>query len=293
MLSIIVCSIYPDFYHECCKSISETISLPYELIKIDNAVEKISIAKAYNKGASQAKFPFLVFVHEDVKFETENWGQILINHLSNLENPGVVGIAASSYTSIFPHSWGNIIDKSKVFVHVLQSDKNKREANLIAVNSLYTKRVLLLDGVFMACRKEVWEAIKFDETIQGFHGYDYLFSINTSLKYNNYFIPDILITHYSEGTVDKNLFDTILICNRKIQSSLPLNIDNNYVIKKIEMDLFNSLIKNYWQYNNNICFIIRETHNYLMKGRNHLSLWRLYASFVKWNLICFINRKLK
>ena len=43
---------------------------------IDNREKQWPIARAYNEGASRAHYPFLFFVHEDVKFHSVGWGKL-------------------------------------------------------------------------------------------------------------------------------------------------------------------------------------------------------------------------
>ena len=113
MISIIVCSINSNLFNTLSNSIENTIGLEYQIIKIDNSKEKLSIAQAYNKGASKARFKVLVFVHEDIIFHTIGWGEILISHFKSLENPGVLGVAGNSYLPISPSDWWGCSSKNR------------------------------------------------------------------------------------------------------------------------------------------------------------------------------------
>jgi hypothetical protein len=55
-------------------NIASTIGAQWEPIIIDNTINAMPITKVYNLGASKAKYDILCFVHEDVFFDTENWG---------------------------------------------------------------------------------------------------------------------------------------------------------------------------------------------------------------------------
>ena len=68
MLSIIICSVLPERLRKISQNIDETIGVEYEIVTIDNREKCWSIARAYNEGARQAKYPNLFFVHEDVMF---------------------------------------------------------------------------------------------------------------------------------------------------------------------------------------------------------------------------------
>lgn len=70
MLSIIVCSVRPQMLAALKENIYATIgnNVDYEIIDFDNRKDKYSIAKVYNLCASQAKYPYLLFIHEDACF---------------------------------------------------------------------------------------------------------------------------------------------------------------------------------------------------------------------------------
>ena len=72
MLSIIISSYQPEFYLALEKNIAESIGIPYEIMKIDNP-GIMGICEAYNRGAEKAQYDFLLFLHEDVLFETQDW----------------------------------------------------------------------------------------------------------------------------------------------------------------------------------------------------------------------------
>ena len=77
MLSIVICSVLPERLLQISQNIHDTIGVEYEIIAIDNKEKKWPIARAYNEGACQARYPFLFFVHEDVKFHSQDWGSVI------------------------------------------------------------------------------------------------------------------------------------------------------------------------------------------------------------------------
>jgi len=55
----------------------------------------------------------------------------------------------------------------------------------------------------MCMRRELMQNIRFDETFNGFHAYDYDISIQSIVAgYTNYTIYDIKIEHFSKGKTD-------------------------------------------------------------------------------------------
>lgn len=206
MLSIIVSSYQKDNFYNFSKNIRETIGVgfSYEIIAIENP-GLMGICEAYNKGAEKSLYSNLLFIHEDVLFTTQNWGEVLIRHLNEL-NCGCVGVAGNAIKTRFPIAWWDI--KESKYTHIVQSTKS---------GTLIKKRLatnnndaVLLDGVFIGVKKEVWNKIKFNEgLLKNFHGYDIDFSIRVSRYYNNYIINDIHLTHFSEGTPNKKWFEEL------------------------------------------------------------------------------------
>src|SRR5690349_17422997 len=99
MISILVCSVKPGLYQQLAVNIEETIGIDYELLCFDNRKANKGICEVYNLLAAKAKYNLLLFVHEDVLFKTNNWGQILSRIFFENEI-GVVGIAGCKYKSL-------------------------------------------------------------------------------------------------------------------------------------------------------------------------------------------------
>ena len=235
MLSIIISSYQPEFYLALEKNIAETIGIPYEVIKVDNP-GKMGICEAYNHGAQKAQYDYLLFMHEDVLFETQNWGKELIE-LLNLENCGVIGVAGTDYYGYVPYQWAN--RKSKI--HIIQSNKQKNKKEKILRKNFKKnstiEKVKALDGVFLACHKNTYLEFPFDSNLNGYHGYDLLFSLKISKNRQNYISDKITIIHYSEGTLSKEWLQSILL-TRKIIGKHP----NQKFEKEIEKENFGKLI---------------------------------------------------
>jgi hypothetical protein len=196
MLSIIICSIKPKYLSDITENIKKTIGCTYEILAIDNNIEKLTITQAYNKGAKEAKYPNLLFVHEDVIFHTLDWGKILTQRLSNKEI-GIIGVAGSAYVPHAPSGFTN--QKSHYNFHNLLAHIDQKLTHIVKPNPEGLK-MYALDGVFLAMREEVYEEIKFNESLPGFHSYDLDITLRSSIKYRNEVTYDILIQHLSNGS---------------------------------------------------------------------------------------------
>jgi hypothetical protein len=239
MISIIISSYLPHYFSALEKNIAETIGVPYEIIKIDNP-GLMGITEAYNKGAKKAQFDNLVFMHEDILFKTENWGNKLISHLDK-ENTGVIGFAGSSYVPVAPSSW-TVAEKYN-FVNILQGNKQNDEFVHIHSTKGNRMKVFAVDGVFLAIKKETYSNIKFNEELKGFHGYDLDLSLRVAQKFQNYVVDDILIQHFSSGNRDKDWLDA----NIKIKEKTGSNFFHEKN-SETEKNIFLSFLYRYFMY---------------------------------------------
>ncbi|MFC3160373.1 Glycosyltransferase like family protein [Chryseobacterium arachidis] len=268
MLSIIISSYQKHYFDQLTKNISETIGdgFQYEIIQIWNP-NLMSITKAYNSGAEQAKFENLLFLHEDLIFHTQNWGSLLIDHI-NQESTGIIGVAGSSYVPHAPSSW-TVAEKYN-FVNILQGNKKNTDYTTItSANKLRTK-VFAIDGVFLAVAKEHYKKILFDEDVSGFHGYDLDFSLRASEKFDNYIINNILVQHFSSGNLDKTWLDANIRIKEKLKATFHKNFDS-----EVEKNVFLSFLYKYFSY-------------YPVNLKNLLFTFRFYPS----GKLSFADKKL-
>lgn len=279
MLSIIISSYQPHYYNQLVKNISETIGagFSYEIIQMWNP-NLMSITKAYNEGVEKSKYEHLLFLHEDVLFHTQDWGDKLISHFDSPE-VGIIGVSGSNYVPIAPSSW--TISEKYNFFHILQG--NKKSDEYVSMFKTIQKKnpVFALDGVFLAVRKENYMLIKFDENLTGFHGYDLDFSLRVSEKFQNFVVDDILIQHFSEGNRDKIWFDA----NIKVREKLNLKF-NHYTDSETETNVFNGFLSQYFKfYPVNLKNIFYSLKFYPIQGINfvnHLFLIKKYYLYIRY-----------
>ena len=229
MISIIVCSRKSDVSLELKESISSTIGLDFEFVVIDNSHNNYSIFEAYNLGAKRATNPYLCFIHEDVSFSKSSfgWGVLLENKLLD-KKVGVVGVAGSDIVTRTPAPWSsyrfgkrmNIFQGKKGDDGILKFEK--RILNCDVIEEFLPG--VLLDGVFLAMRKDIFPKISFDEKLFGFHGYDFDISLQSYVSgYENYVMySDVLLTHYSLGNINKDYYENLIKVFRKYESYFPI-----------------------------------------------------------------------
>lgn len=212
MLSIIISSYQPEYFQNLSENIRQTIGqdFEYEIIQIQNP-NSMGICEAYNKGAAQAKFDNLLFLHEDVEFETQNWGNILGEYFTNNEI-GAIGVAGNNYIPNVPFAWWDSFEND--FRNMQQYKKKEflRTYKLEQDHKVYS-----LDGVFLACTKKTFEQFPFDENIKGFHCYDLNFSVRIANQFQNMVTSKIMLRHFSEGTKNKEWFINLIRYRKTFQ----------------------------------------------------------------------------
>ncbi len=245
MLSIIICSKNEILLNAVKNSIASTISVPYEIIAINNPNGKFGICEAYNKGAAQAKYDYLCFSHEDIIFHTKNWGQKVVAHLLNPE-VGLIGVVGCIIKPKAPSGvWLNSHYVNRI--HMIQGNTNGE--NYIKYDNPLVENiseVKVIDGLWMCCRKEVWKQYKFDEiSFKEFHAYDIDFSLQIGLKYKLYIVYDIELEHLSNGGYSISWIKNMIQVNQKWKNLLPVYTSSfsKEKLKIVEYNSYNYFIR--------------------------------------------------
>ncbi len=257
MISIIICSRNKQVPTALKENINSTIGVEYEIITIDNSENKYSIFSAYNHGATLSIFPYLCFLHEDVLFVTNGWGINLIKHL-NQDKCGIIGVAGGKIIANVPAQWSN----ENRYINIIQHTKKSKTGLYLhepKSSSELFEEAIVVDGVFLSMRRDIFAQIKFDESLKGFHSYDYDISIQSVIAgYKNYVVYDILLEHFSEGFKDYNYYNNLIKVYKKWHLKLPLitsdiatnsDIDIQHIEKKRFKKLIRRMAKSGFSYN--------------------------------------------
>lgn len=197
-VSFIICSIRPDKL--------AAIRARIELLFRDHDVEVIgltdarSLSEAYNRGAAEARGKWLVFCHDDIALPQEDFADRLFAHLASHDLIGMAGasklVDGHWERSGWPHLHGQILHRPP--------DGQGWVYYCAGLQAPVMTGLTALDGVFLACRREVWEAVKFDaDTFDGFHLYDIDFTHRAARAGYRLAVPsDLLLVHDSTGRYD-------------------------------------------------------------------------------------------
>lgn len=229
MISIIISSANPEYLIAIKKNINETVGIPYEILAVANGNGEKGICEVYNTAGAQAKYDVLCFMHEDIILHTPDWGKKVMEIMSEPEI-GLLGIAGSTYKSLTPGEWALPgIDQSRHKLNLIQSYKFvKKEPTRYPISASLKKKeeVVIIDGVWMCTRKDVFKEFQFDqELLKGFHGYDIDYSLNVRSKFNVYMTYEVLLEHLSEGNYSEEWLKATLLIHYKHLANLPITIE--------------------------------------------------------------------
>jgi hypothetical protein len=224
MISVVICSVNQELAQQVKSNIDKTIGVAWEAIVIDNRSPSRGITEVYNEGARRSRFSIICFVHEDVTFQTPQWGRTLQGYFEGDARLGMVGVAGSKYKSRTPSGWMTRVDtfdRCNIF-HL--NNRGQLERLLFGQSPPGgLEDVVVLDGVFLCARKEVITRIPFDqESLQGFHLYDIDISYRVSQQYRVAVSYGIDLVHYTEGGDFGNKWvEQTLRWHRKYEDQLP------------------------------------------------------------------------
>ena len=196
MISIVVCSIDPEKFAAVRETYARHMGeAAYEIVGVHDAR---SLCEGYNRGMRQAKGELVVFSHDDIELLSDELGATLERHLGTWDLIGVAGT-----TRMHAMGWANSGIRYARGV-VTQKVADGYDVKFLGAPDLVNGGIQGMDGVFVAARRDVAEAIGFDAvTFDGWHGYDTDFTFRCHLAgYRLAVCLDIPLIHFSEGRVD-------------------------------------------------------------------------------------------
>jgi len=194
-ISIIVCSITPAKFDRVCANYRERlIGVPHEIIGVHDAR---SMCEGYSRGVARSTGDILVFSHDDIAIHAPDFADRLQNRLTEHELVGVVGSTQLSgegwLYSRWPHMHGQ--------VGMPAASGAGKIVTAFHMRGAVTAGAQVLDGMFLACRRDIAEDIGFDAgTFDGWHFYDFDFSYRAWRAGRRTAVcHDFLVEHASQG----------------------------------------------------------------------------------------------
>ncbi len=184
------------------KHIKETsgIHKDLEVIQYINNGE-YSLTELYNKSLKETTNKIVVFCHDDIIFETKNWGKRLLKSFEKFTDYAILGIAGSRELPSSGMWWENT---QHMYGQVYHKHNGKRWLSKYSIKkNNFIDNVVIVDGLFFAVDKEKIKT-GFDETIKGFHFYDVDFSFRNYIEGAKVGVmSDIDVTHLSIGQTNE------------------------------------------------------------------------------------------
>jgi len=248
MITFIICSIRPEVCNRLLQNLSETAGVEYETIVFDNRDAQWGLCRVYNHCAEKARFPYLCFLHEDIRIETKAWGKKMIETVEKIPDCGVAGFAGGLQMGKNATSWW--AGPTRMNIYSGSKGKNHLDLKLNYTHHLYSNpdteevsQVLCVDGVFHFVRKTIWELIRYDEdSFSGFHFYDVDFSFAVAEKYSNYALLNFDVFHDSDGSINADYLKNMFVFQRKWNRKLPKNIKGEYPVSAELSEAFTMFI---------------------------------------------------
>jgi hypothetical protein len=167
--------------------------------------------------------------HDDIYFDSKNWGQKILNHFKRKPEYGILGLAG---TTNMPKSgrWWDDFSKMKGIVNHEHEGK-KWESKYSASSGNQIDDVVLVDGLFIVInRKKIKE--NFNEEIKGFHFYDVDFSFRNFIKDVKIGVMyDVRVTHKSIGQTNDQWEENRKIFSEKYKDVLPVKVKRNLTLE--------------------------------------------------------------
>jgi len=220
MITVIYCTREPNPKHKEHLIKTSGLHKQLEVIEIINNGE--SLTSAYNRGLNQAKNNIVVFCHDDLTIETNQWGKKLIKQFEKHSEYGIIGVAGTKYLSTTGQWWEN---KKKMYGRVEHTHEGRTWLSSYSSDiGINIEEVVIVDGVFFAIDKTKIKE-KFNETVIGFHFYDVSFCFENYLKGVKIgVITNIRINHRSIGMVNESWETNRLQFSELHKNELPVNI---------------------------------------------------------------------
>jgi len=212
-----------------------------------------SLSQIYNYALTRAEYDLIVFVHDDVIFETPHWGINLINHFTRSDF-GILGVAG---TTDLPNTGIWWQDKTKM-MGIIKHHQNGKTWTSRYCDDFGDKILpaVCVDGVFIAVQRKRIHTI-FNESLPGFHFYDIDFCLtNHVVGVKIGVIFNIKLIHHSIGTTNEQWENNRLRFIASHAYHLPC-----YVKGEIFIDTFPIILSHYPSVS---IIILHKSHNYLL-----------------------------
>lgn len=228
MISVIYCTRETNPNHVEHLKKTSGLHKNLEVIEIINNGEDLT--KSYNRGLNLATNDIVVFCHDDITIETNNWGNKLIKLFKNNPDYGIIGVAGTKYLADTGKWWE---DRKKMYGRVAHTHEGNTWLSSYSDDlGQELEEVVVVDGVFFAIDKQL-AIIPFDESVKGFHFYDVTFCFQNYLNYTKIGVTTMVrVNHRSIGMTNEQWDENRKEFAERYSDKLPVKIKK--VLRKNE-----------------------------------------------------------
>ena len=222
------------------KYIKKSVGIPSaQVIPFENPGTH-SLTEAYNIILKQSKNDIVIFCHDDIYFEKNNWGNKILKHFKRNPQYGILGVAGSTKLPKSGMWWEDKTRMRGIVNHEHEGRKWESKYSKSLGNKI--DDVVLVDGLFFAIDKNKIKK-DFDESVKGFHLYDVDFCFRNYIEGVEVgVIYDVRLTHKSIGMTNEQWEKNRHEFSEKYIDKLPVkitpNLDINSPIKVLLSCLF-------------------------------------------------------
>jgi len=209
-----------------------------QIIPIENE-GKYSLPEAYNMILQKATNDIVVLCHDDIYFDSKNWGSKILKHFKRSPEYGILGLAGSTQLPESAKWWEDYSKMKGIVNHEHEGKKWESKYSSSLGNQI--EDVVLVDGLFIVLNKKNIKQT-FNEEIKGFHFYDVDFSFRNFIEDVKIgVIYDVRVTHKSIGQTNEQWEQNRIKFAEKHKELLPVKIKRNLTLESSIKVLLSSL----------------------------------------------------
>ena len=191
-----------------------------QYIFIENNGDK-SLTQVYNEGIGQSTNDIVVFIHDDLEFETKNLTPKIIKLFDKNPEYGIIGLAGTN--SLISGQWWEKRESMQGQVGHINGNKKYISKYSDSFGDKI-KEVVIIDGLFMMIHKNRVKH-NFDTRFEGFHFYDLPICLLNHLDGVKVGVTTkIKLTHKSIGVTNKKWEKNKLLFEALYEKKLPIKI---------------------------------------------------------------------
>ena len=196
-----------------------------EVIQYVNDGE-FGLTELYNRALKETTNNIVVFCHDDIIFDTKNWGTKLLRVMKKNPEFGIVGIAGSREVPVSAQWWEN---PSHMYGQVYHKHEGKRWLSKYSDKKIgFIDNTVIVDGLFFVVDKEKIKC-DFDEKVEGFHFYEIDFCFRNYLEGIKIGVTsDIDVTHLSIGQTNEKWEENRKLFAEKYKDNLPAKVKKEF-----------------------------------------------------------------